>query len=60
MPPIHHDKQRSARRSLDDIFNGPDEFGMLEVQLLRPLQLPQNSNAQKSSWPCAAPNLKRP
>jgi len=32
MPPIHHEKQRSARRSLDDIFNGPDEFGMLEVQ----------------------------
>ncbi len=35
MPPIHHDKQRSVRRSLDDIFNGPDEFGMLEVQAKR-------------------------
>ncbi len=35
MPPIKHDIQRPARRSLDDILNGPDEFGMLEVQVKR-------------------------
>ena len=33
MPPIRHDKRKTADRpSLADIFNGPDEFGLLDVQ----------------------------
>lgn len=33
MPPIRHDKRKAADRpSLADIFNGPDEFGLLDVQ----------------------------
>lgn len=32
MPPIHHDRKRAARLSLDDIFSGPDEFGLLDVK----------------------------
>jgi hypothetical protein len=36
MPPIHHKSRRGAERpSLDDIFNGPDEFGLLNVQAKR-------------------------
>jgi hypothetical protein len=35
MPPIHHDRKGTVRPSLDDIFNGPDEFGMLNVQAKR-------------------------
>ncbi|KFI22544.1 GIY-YIG nuclease family protein [Nitrosococcus oceani] len=36
MPPIHHDRKKGvARPSLDDIFNGPDEFGFLNVQAKR-------------------------
>lgn len=35
MPPIHHDRKGAVRPSLDDIFNGPDEFGMLNVQAKR-------------------------
>ncbi|MGP9772142.1 GIY-YIG nuclease family protein [Halomonas citrativorans] len=33
MPPINHNKRKaSTRPSLDDIFAGPDEFGLLEVE----------------------------
>ena len=33
MPPIRHSKSKAADRpSLDDIFKGPDEFGLLNVQ----------------------------
>ena len=33
MPPIRHYRRKAVDRpSLDDIFNGPDEFGMLDVQ----------------------------
>lgn len=33
MPPIRHSKRKSAERlSLDDILNGPDEFGLLNVE----------------------------
>lgn len=33
MPPIDHDRRKtSLRRSLDEIFNGPDEFGLLDVE----------------------------
>ena len=36
MPPINHDRKKGAARpSLDDIFNGPDEFGLLNVQAKR-------------------------
>lgn len=36
MPPIYHDRQRPLhRRSLDDIFDGPDDFGMLDVEAKR-------------------------
>lgn len=36
MPPINHDRNKGAvRPSLDDIFNGPDEFGLLDVQAKR-------------------------
>lgn len=37
MPPIQHDrKRRPGRRSLDDVFSGPDEFGLLDVEARRP------------------------
>lgn len=33
MPPIRHSRRKAADRpSLDDIFSGPDEFGLLDVQ----------------------------
>lgn len=33
MPPINHNMRKaSARPSLDDIFAGPDEFGLLDVE----------------------------
>lgn len=33
MPPIDHNRRKaSPRRSLDEIFNGPDEFGLLDVE----------------------------
>lgn len=33
MPPINHNRKKaSARPSLDDIFSGPDEFGLLNVE----------------------------
>ncbi len=33
MPPIRHSKDKAANRpTLDDILNGPDEFGLLDVQ----------------------------
>lgn len=36
MPPIDHDKRkRTLRPSLDDIFEGLDEFGLLDVQAKR-------------------------
>lgn len=36
MSPIRHDRRKAADRpSLDDIFNGPDEFGLLDVQAKR-------------------------
>lgn len=37
MPPFYHgQKHGRARPSLDDIFNGPDEFGLLQVQAKHP------------------------
>lgn len=35
MPPIYHDRKGAVRPSLDDIFNGPDEFGLLNVRAKR-------------------------
>lgn len=36
MSPIRHDRGKAAARtSLDDIFSGPDEFGLLNVQAKR-------------------------
>lgn len=36
MPPIRHDRGKAAARpSLDDIFNGLDEFGLLDVRAKR-------------------------
>lgn len=36
MPPIRHNVDKAASRlSLDDIFNGPDEFGLLNVEAKR-------------------------
>ncbi|OOE83502.1 hypothetical protein BZG73_11635 [Salinivibrio siamensis] len=33
MPPINHNRRKAADRpSLDDIFAGPDEFGLLDVE----------------------------